>query len=311
MSRSDVYRGVGLFSDLDRSQNVTHEQVQERPATAADLAQLEWPVERVIKPAKRRLRLRDLPGYAPLIRVLATRDLKVRYKQSVLGPIWLLFQPVALLVGFLVAFQGLANVETSGVPYVLFALVGLSVWAFFQSAMTIGTASIVTNANLIRYTPSPRSAFPIATIIASLPSFAVTTAAAFLATILAGHLSPRILLLPFILAWLLLLTVGTVALLSSLTVRYRDINSVLPFLLQVAVFLAPIGYPLGKLPPKATWLVNLNPITGVTEAMRWVMISGYEFAAKPICISLVVTPVIAFIGWRVFTRIETVMADDI
>jgi lipopolysaccharide transport system permease protein len=124
-------------------------------------------------------------------------------------------------------------------------------------------------------------------------------------------LSARILLLPFVLAWLLLLTVGAVALLSSLTVRYRDINSVLPFLLQVAVFLAPIGYPLGKLPATANTLVILNPITGVTEAMRWVMISGYEFAAKPICISLVVTPLIAFIGWRVFTRIETVMADDI
>lgn len=290
---------------------MTQNQLEEPTATAADLAQLEWPVERVIRPAKRRLRLRDLPGYAPLIRVLASRDLKVRYKQSLLGPIWLIFQPVALLIAFLVAFQGLADVETSGVPYVLFALVGLSVWSFFQSAMTIGTASLVTNANLVRYTPSPRSAFPIATIIASLPAFAVTTVAALVATAVTGHLGPRILLLPFVLAWLLLLTLGVVALLSSLTVRYRDINSVLPFLLQVAVFLAPIGYPLGKLPSKAHTLVNLNPITGVTEATRWIMISGYDLAAKPVVISLIVTPILAFVGWRVFTRIETVMADDI
>jgi lipopolysaccharide transport system permease protein len=290
---------------------LTDRQLAERPATAADLAQLEWPVERIIKPAKRRLRVRDLPGYAPLIRVLAARDLKVRYKQSVLGPIWLVFQPLALLVGFLVAFQGLTKVETSGVPYVLFALVGLSVWSFFQSAMTIGTASLVSNANLIRYTPSPRSAFPIATIIASLPAFAITTVAALIATIVTGHASLRLVLLPLALAWLLLLTLGTVWLLSSLTVRYRDINSVLPFLLQVAVFLAPIGYPLGKLPSKAHFLVQINPITGVVEGMRWIMLSGYDLAAKPVAISLLVTPILVVVGWRVFTRIETIMADDI
>ena len=290
---------------------MTQEQLEQHPATASDLAQLEWPVERVIKPAKRRLRLRDLPGYAPLIRVLAARDLKVRYKQSILGPIWLIFQPVAMLIAFVVAFQGLGDVQTSGVPYVLFALVGLSVWSFFQSAMTIGTASIVTNANLIRYTPSPRSAFPLATIIASLPSFVVTTVAAFFAAAVTGHLSVRILLLPVALVWLMLLTLGVVALLSSLTVRYRDINSVLPFLLQVAVFLAPIGYPLGKLPQKAHTLVTINPITGITEFMRWVMLSGYDFAAKPIAVSAFITPLLAYAGWRIFTRIETVMADEI
>src|SRR5262245_47377899 len=87
---------------------------------------LEWPAEKVIRPAKRRVRVRDLFGYVPIIRVLASRDLKVKYKQSVLGPIWLVFQPLAMLAAFLVAFRGLADVESAGVPYVAFALARLS-----------------------------------------------------------------------------------------------------------------------------------------------------------------------------------------
>ena len=141
---------------------------------APQTVSLEAPVERVIKPAKRRLKARDLIGDAPIVRVLAGRDFKVKYKQSVLGPLWLVFQPLALLAAFVVAFQGLGDVETSGFPYAVFALVGLTVWSFFQAAMTIGTASVVTNANYVRFTPCPRPAFPMAAIIASLPAFGVT-----------------------------------------------------------------------------------------------------------------------------------------
>ena len=268
-------------------------------------------MERLIKPAKRRLKARDLLGHAPVIRVLAARDLKVKYKQSILGPLWLVFQPMALLAAFLVAFQGLAGVGSAGVPYVLFALVGLSVWAFFQAAMTIGTASVVTNTNLVRSTPCPRPAFPLAAVIASLPAFAVTATAAFVAAVVTGHLSPRVLLLPVALLWLLLLTAGAVAVSSSLAVRYRDINSALPFLMQVAVFLAPVGYPLSELSSTVRAIVGANPVTGVIEASRWMMLSGYESSAEPIILSLIATALLVVGGWRLFSRLETTMADDI
>ena len=159
-------------------------------------APLESETERVIVPAKRRISLRDVAREGAVIRVLAGRDFKVKYKQSLLGPIWLVFQPLALLVGFLVAFQGLADVESSGVPYVVFALAGLSAWSYFQSAMMIGTASVISSINLVRFTPCPRPAFPIASLIASLPSVAVTTAGALLAAAIAGELSWRIVALP-------------------------------------------------------------------------------------------------------------------
>jgi ABC-type polysaccharide/polyol phosphate export permease len=289
---------------------VTHD-VDIRPASAVDLAGLESPEERIIQPAKRRLRLRDLPRQAPIVRVLAARDLKVKYKQSLLGPLWLVFQPVALLAAFLVAFKGLTNVPSPGAPYVPFALVGLSIWSFFQAALTIGTASVLTNATYVRYTACPRSAFPIAAVIASLPAFALTAAAAVVAVISTGHISPRAILIPLALAWLLLLTAGTVAILASLAVRYRDINTALPFLLQVGVFLAPVGYAVSQLSSTVRALVDLNPITGVIEGTRWMLISGYQPSIEPILLSLLGTATLLTGGWRLFSRLETTMADDI
>jgi lipopolysaccharide transport system permease protein len=291
---------------------VSNAEVQERATPESPVAApLVWPVERLIRPTKRRLRLRDFVSDAPVVRVLTARDLKVKYKQSLFGPLWLVFQPLALLAGFLVAFQGLARVETAGLPYVVFALVGLSVWSFFQAAMTIGTASLISSSNLIRFTPCPRLAFPLAAVLASLPAFAVTAAGAVVATTVTGHLSVKVLLLPLALLWLLLLTLAVVSVSSSLAVRYRDVNSALPFLLQVGLFLAPIGYPLAEVSSTARALLGLNPLTGVMEGARWMVLSGYQPDIEPIVISLAATAVLALAGWRMFSRRETTMADDI
>jgi lipopolysaccharide transport system permease protein len=275
------------------------------------LPPLEVSVERVVVPAKRRLRLRDIFGETSVIRVLATRDFKVKYKQSVLGPLWLVFQPLALLVAFVVAFRGLGDVKTSGVPYAVFSLVGLTAWAFFQVAMTIGVASLITNSNFIRYTPCPRPAFPLAAIIASLPAFAVTAAGAVISAAATGDLSPRVVLLPFGLAWLILLTAGVVAIGASLAVRYRDIISALPFLLQLGVFFAPVGYSLAGLSPFVRKVVELNPLTGLIEAFRWMTLSGYTPVAGAVIAALVETAVVVVASWFLFTRLETTMADEI
>jgi lipopolysaccharide transport system permease protein len=278
---------------------------------AAELPPLELPVERIIAPAKRRLRIRDLLRERAVIGVLAGRDFKVKYKQSALGPLWLVFQPLALLGAFFVAFRGIADVETSGVPYAVFAMSGLAIWAFFQASMTIGAVSLISNYHLIRFTPCPRPAFPIAGIIASLPSFAVTAGAALVMAAVTGHLSMRVVLAPIALVWVFVLTSGVVILAAAITVRYRDLQSALPFLLQVGVFLAPVGYAVGQLSEGVRAIVYLNPLTGVIEAWRWMVLSGYESSFEPIAISLVMTVLIVTGGWWVFTRLETTMADDI
>jgi lipopolysaccharide transport system permease protein len=197
------------------------------------------------------------------------------------------------------------------VPYAVFALVGLAVWSFFQAAMTIGTASLITNVNYVRFTPCPRPAFPIAAVIASVPAFGVTAAGALVAAAATGDLSPRVVLLPLGFLWLTVLTLGIVAISSSLAVRYRDMLSALPFLLQVGLFFAPIGYSLASLSHTLRVLVDLNPLTGVIEATRWIMLSGYEPSFEPVAFGLVETVLIAAIGWRVFSRLETTMADVI
>jgi lipopolysaccharide transport system permease protein len=291
---------------------VSNADVQERATLESSVGvPLELPVERLIRPTKRRLRLRDFVKDAPVVRIITARDLKVKYKQSLLGPVWLFFQPLALLAGFMIAFKNLAGVETAGLPYVVFALVGLSVWSFFQASLTIGTASLISSANLIRFTPCPRLAFPLASVLASLPAFGITATGAVVATIATGHLSIKVLLLPLALVWLLLLTLAVVAFLSSLAVRYRDINSALPFLLQVGLFLAPIGYPLTEVSSTARVLLGLNPLTGVMEGARWMVLSGYQPDVEPIAISLAATALLAVAGWRLFSRRETTMADEI
>jgi ABC-type polysaccharide/polyol phosphate export permease len=287
-----------------------NEEILGRDSHAA-LPALELPGVRRIEAVKRRLTLRGLRDDLPVVRVLAARDFKVKYKQSLLGPLWLVFQPVAMLAAFLVAFKGLADVESSGTPYILFALVGLSVWSFFQASMTIGTASLISNLQLVRFTPCPRIAFPLAGIIASLPSLAVPAVASMLAAIAYGNLSPRVLLLPFGVAWIFLLTAGAVAIAASLTVRFRDLLSAMPFLLQVGVFLAPVGYPVSELSSTVRVLVDLNPLTGVMEAWRWMVIGTYSPSFEPIGVSLIATTLLLVAGWRVFTRLETTMADEI
>ena len=191
-----------------------------------------------------------------------------------------------------------------GVPYVVFALVGLSVWAFFQASMTIGAASLITNFQLrplhalpaARRSRSPRSS-------RRCPSFARHGGRR------AGrgggdrHLSPRVVLLPLGFVWLFAAH-GRASWRSpaSLAVRYRDIISALPFLLQVGLFLAPIGYPLVRARPTVrAQFVELNPLTGVIEAWRWMMLSGYTPSFEPIVISLVMTALLVVAGWRIFS----------
>jgi ABC-type polysaccharide/polyol phosphate export permease len=280
------------------------------PVAAQQVYQLESPLIRKIVPAKRRIRLRGLPRDLPVVRVLAARDFKVKYKQSLLGPLWLVFQPLALFAGFLVAFRSRGALG-HGIPYIDFALSGLMVWSFFQAAMTIGGASLITNYQLVRFTPCPRVAFPVAAIIASLPSLLIPALGAIIAAAISGTLSVRVLLLPLGFAWLFLLTAGIVFTATSLAVRFRDIISVLPFMLSVGLFLSPVGYPLGTLPHLLRGLIELNPLTGVLEACRWMLLGPYPPSVIAVVLSLVTTSIGLTFGWYIFTRLETTIADEI
>jgi lipopolysaccharide transport system permease protein len=264
-----------------------------------------------IEPVRSRLQLSAILRSAPVIKVLAQRDLKARYKQSLLGPIWIAFQPLALLAGYVVGFRGVTTIGTGHVPYAVFALAGITIWAYFQAAAVAGTASIVSNGALVMKTSCPRFAFPLASLLSCLPSLLVPFAASIVAAVVAGLASPRLLLLPLPILWLFVVTTGLIACTSAITVRFRDLVSAIPFLLQVGAFVVPVGYPVSTLSPTLRAIVSLNPLTGVIEAWRWVVLDTGRPYMTAIYLSLAIGALTIVGGYRVFGRFEVRMADVI
>jgi lipopolysaccharide transport system permease protein len=261
-------------------------------------------------PVKSRVRLADVATYGPLVRALASRDLKARYKQSVLGPVWVVFQPFALLVAFTVGFRSVANVDTGGVPYALFALTGLAIWTYFQAVSMVAMGSIVNNYALVRWTACPRLALPLAGLVSNLPSFLVPGLAAAIAAGAAGYLWVGWVLAPLISVWMVLLVGAFGIILSAITVRARDVISVLPFMLQVTMFLAPVAYSTAHLSPLLRALISLNPLTGLLDAWRWALL-GMPPSTSAVVVSLGLTAAGVVVAWRLFTRLEVRMADEI
>ncbi len=273
------------------------------------LSELVHPVERVIEPVRSRTRLRDLPAHAAVIRVLAARDFKTKYKQSLLGPLWLLIQPLALLGAFALVFS--TKGETDGAPYALFALTGLCVWAWFQAALTLGGASLISNYILVRRTACPRVAFPVASTIATLPTLALTGGATLILALATGELSPRVLALPLAVVWLFVLTISISALTAAAAVYYRDVLNALPFFLQVGVFLAPVGYSLNDVSGPMQVVLRLNPLTGIIDTWRWLVLPGAHLDTAAVAIAAGFTVLLVTAALRLFGRAEVHMADVI
>jgi ABC-type polysaccharide/polyol phosphate export permease len=267
--------------------------------------------ERRIRHVKRRVAVSDLWRTWPVIRVVGSRDLKVKYKQSLLGPIWLFVQPFGLLIAFVIAFGSLADVGPAGVSYGLYVLVGLSAWTYFQAVLNMGSVSMISNELLVRRTPAPRLAFPVGSLIANSPVLAVTLAVTLAWALVEGELSARMVLLPLLLVWLVCLALGTVLLLASFAVRFRDVISALPFIVQIGVFVTPIAYSVTDLDGAARVAVAANPMTGLVEAWRWAVLSNASADVAAVLAGLAGTAALLTAGWLVFGRLETRMADVI
>ena len=268
------------------------------------------PAVRTHAAVKRRIRLRDIPRSLPVVRVIAGRELKVQYKQSLLGPLWLLVQPLGLLVAFGVVFGRVVRVDTAGVPYPLFVLVGLSVYSYFQAAMINGATSVVANMALIRRVAAPRIAFPTASVTSALPVLAVTLVVTLVATLVTGNLPlDHVALLPVCLLWLWAFTWSLVALVNAITARFRDVMYVLPFLLQMLLFLTPVAYQANQASSSLAAVLELNPLAGILELWRWTLLDGWAFDGTTIAIGAGWTVLLVIAGWRVFTRLEPTMAD--
>jgi lipopolysaccharide transport system permease protein len=254
----------------------------------------------------------DLWRYRELLGFLAWRDIKVRYKQTVLGVLWALIQPAVTLAVFSFIFGKLAGMPSGSVPYPLMVLAGLLPWQLFSAAFSNASGSLVSNTHLISKVYFPRLIVPLSSVAVALIDFCIVLVL-LAALCLWWQFVPdwRILFLPLFVVLTLITAVGTGLWLTALTVKYRDFRFVVPFLLQVGLFLSPVGFSTTNLP---TWrqLYSLNPMVGAIDGFRWCVLRG-EPALDPLNlgISVAMSALLLFTGLWYFRRMERGFADII
>jgi|ERR1043166_618818 lipopolysaccharide transport system permease protein len=257
------------------------------------------------------LNLADIWAYRELLYFLTWRDIKVRYKQTLMGVAWVIVQPLLMMLIFTVVFTKFAHVETGEMPYPVFAYSGLLVWTFFSTAVISGTNSLISNTSLVTKVYFPRAFIPAAAVVAGLVDLGVgSLLLAALAAYYRVGAGWGVLLLPafVLLATALALGVGMLA--ASLTVKYRDLRHVLPFLLQVWMFASPVIYPTGIVPPRWRWLLAFNPMTGVLEGFRSAL-AGLPFDWPHVALSALFAASLLACAYYVFRRLEDTFADVI
>lgn len=257
------------------------------------------------------LNLRDLWHYRDLLYILTERDVKVRYKQTALGAIWAIIQPLFTMLIFSLFFGKLAGIPSDGVPYPLFVYAGILPWIFFSNALTKSGNSLVSNSNLITKVYFPRMIIPIATVAAGLLDFLI--AFGFLVILMFYYgvgLSANLLMIPILVVLTSLLAIGVGMYTSALNVKYRDVGQILPFLVQLWMFATPIIYPVSIVPEKWRWVLAINPLAGIIEGYR-ASFFNKPFDWTALAVSTVITLVILMYAAYTFRKMERGFADVI
>lgn len=258
------------------------------------------------------LGLRDLWAYRELLWFLAVRDIKVRYKQTVLGASWAVLQPVGTAVIFALVFGRLAKIPSDGVPYPIFALAALVPWTFFSSAVSTASLSLVGNTNLISKVYFPRLCVPIASVLASFIDFLIGCGVLFAGMAIYGVSGGVRMLLAAPFAVLALgASLGVSLWLSAIAARYRDVRHVVPFLLQFWLFATPVAYSSNLLSPRWHVLYALNPMVGVVEGFRWSLLGSKVAIGELALVSTIAVLVVLTSGAFYFRRMERSLADVI
>lgn len=258
------------------------------------------------------LNLRELWTSRELLYFLTWRDVLVRYKQAVLGVAWAVLQPVLTMIVFTVVFNRALGVKSpySGVPYEVFSFSGLLAWQFFAGALGRSGVSLVGNANLLTKVYFPRLVIPLSAVLAGLVDFAISFVVLLILMAAYGIFpSWEIIFLPLFLLLAVVTALGVSLWLSALDVLYRDVQYIIPFLVQLWMFVSPVIYSIGDIPEGALRVIySLNPMTGVIGGFRWALL-GQEFPGDYLWISTAVVMVVLVGGLFYFKRMERVFAD--
>jgi lipopolysaccharide transport system permease protein len=256
------------------------------------------------------LKLPELWAYRELIYFFIWRDLKVRYKQTVMGVSWAIIQPLFTMVIFSLFFGRLAGVPSDNLPYPVFSYAALVPWTFFANALTQASNSLVLNANMVKKVYFPRLTMPIATVFAGVVDFTLAFIVLLGMMLFFGILpTVNVIMLPFFLALALVTSLGVGLWLSAMNVQFRDVRYIVPFLTQAWLFATPVAYPSSLIPEPWRALYGINPMAGVVEGFRWALL-GTDTAPGPLVIvSTLVGLALLVSGAFYFRRMEKTFAD--
>jgi lipopolysaccharide transport system permease protein len=283
---------------------------------ASDWPRAETPAPPVVHirptPGWRIVDLRELWAYRELIYFLTWRDIKVRYKQTVIGAVWAVLQPLAMMLVFTLFFSKLAKIPSEGIPYPLFAYAGLLPWQLFSRTITDATRSLITDQRLITKVYFPRIMVPMAATLAGMVDFAI--AAVLLIVLMATYgVAPGlgVLLLPLFVLLMLVTALGVGFWLSALNAEYRDVAYAMPFLNQFWLFITPVVYPSSLVPEQWRLVYALNPMAGVVEGFRWALLGtgAVSWTVLAVSTSVAVTLFVSGVAW--FRRCERTFVDVI
>ena len=258
-----------------------------------------------------RVNLRELWEYRELLYIFVWRDIKVRYKQTVLGAAWAIIQPFFTMLVFALFFGRLAKMPSDGLPYPIFAYAALLPWSYFTQSLTQASNSLVDSANLVRKVYFPRMAAPIAATLSGLVDFSIAFTV-LLGMMMYYRITPTsgTLLLPIFVLLALSTALGVGIWLAALNVQYRDIRYVIPFLIQFWMFATPVVYPSSLLSEPWRTLYGLNPMVGVVEGFRWALL-GTTPPGPMIAVSALMSLLLLVSGTLYFGRMEKTFADVI
>jgi len=268
-----------------------------------------------IKPVKGwvPLNLKDLWHYHELIYFLTWRDLKVRYKQSVLGVLWAILKPFMNMVVFTIFFGELAKIPSDGIPYPIFSYTGLLPWGFFAAALEVSARSMLQSGSMVSKIYFPRIIVPLSSVFANLVDFLIAFVI-LIGMMIFYQITPTInvLWLPVFILLAMITAIGVGLWFSALLVMYRDVNYLLPFITEIWKFVSPVVYSATLIPEKWQWLYSINPMAGVVSGFRWALLGKPEtISFGSLAISAGISLVIFISGLYFFRRMERIFADMI
>jgi lipopolysaccharide transport system permease protein len=255
----------------------------------------------------------DVWRYRELFRVLAWRDVSVRYKQTVLGAGWALIRPLLAMIVFTVVFGKIARLPSQGAPYALLVFAGMLPWTLFSTSLADASNSLVSNANLISKVYFPRLIVPLAAIVVSLIDFAISLLILVMLMVWYWYFpGVQILLLPAFVAMAALVSIGPALWVTALNVKYRDFRYIIPFIVQFGLYVSPVGFSSSVVPQQWRLLYSLNPMVGVIDGFRWCILDGdHQIYVPGFLLSIGVSGIFLWFGIRQFRKMEKSVADFI